>query len=95
MTDSPYPCMRMDFPRWEDGDLTGWLSCVHYFYYHWTPEASMVDIAAIHLEGDTIQWYNWFKYTQGVPMWRQFKSDLLICFGPSEYENIDEQLAKI
>ncbi|RWW13564.1 hypothetical protein GW17_00022706 [Ensete ventricosum] len=28
--------------------------------------ASMVDIAVIHLEGDVIQWYNWFEHTQGV-----------------------------
>ncbi|RWW06353.1 hypothetical protein GW17_00030327 [Ensete ventricosum] len=45
--------MRVDFPRWEDGDLTGWLShAEHYFRYHRMPEASMVDIGAIHLEGD-------------------------------------------
>ncbi|RWW82404.1 hypothetical protein BHE74_00009127 [Ensete ventricosum] len=47
--------MRVDFPRWEDGDSMGWLSrAEHYFCYHWTSEASMVDIAAIHLEGDVI-----------------------------------------
>ncbi|RWW57937.1 hypothetical protein BHE74_00035243 [Ensete ventricosum] len=55
----------------------------------------MVDIAVIHLEGDAIQWYNWFEHTQGVPTWRQFKSGLLIRIGPSEYENIDDQLTKI
>ncbi|RWW50970.1 hypothetical protein BHE74_00042719 [Ensete ventricosum] len=50
--------MRVDFPRWE-GDLTRWLLRVEcYFHYHRTPEASMVDIATIHLEGDTIQCCN-------------------------------------
>ncbi|RWV97000.1 hypothetical protein GW17_00040243 [Ensete ventricosum] len=49
-TDSSYPCIRVEFPRWEDGDPTGWISRVEqYFRYHRTPEASMVDIAAIHL----------------------------------------------
>ncbi|RWV98227.1 hypothetical protein GW17_00038941 [Ensete ventricosum] len=40
----------------------GWLSCTErYSHYHRTPETSMGDIAAIHLEGDVIQWYNWFE----------------------------------
>ncbi|RWV77547.1 hypothetical protein GW17_00061603 [Ensete ventricosum] len=87
--------MRVDFPR-REGDLTGWLSySERYFRYYRTPEASMVDIVVIHLEGDTIQWYNWLEYTQRVQTWRQFKSGLLIRFGPTEYENIDGQLTKI
>ncbi|RWW62604.1 hypothetical protein BHE74_00030270 [Ensete ventricosum] len=48
-----------------------WLSCAErYFRYYRTPEASIVDVTAIHLERDVRQW-------------------------PSEYENIDGQLAKI
>ncbi|RZR90334.1 hypothetical protein BHM03_00018193 [Ensete ventricosum] len=84
--------MRVYFPRWEEGDPMGWFSRVErYFHYHRTQEASMVDIAVIHLEGDAIQWYNWLEHTQGVLTWRQFKSGLLIRFGPSEYENIDSK----
>ncbi|RWW50789.1 hypothetical protein BHE74_00042917 [Ensete ventricosum] len=59
-TDSSYPRIKVDFPRCEDGDSTGWISPAEcYFRYHRTSEASMVDIVAIHLEGDAIQWYNW------------------------------------
>ncbi|RRT59112.1 hypothetical protein B296_00038775 [Ensete ventricosum] len=95
-TNSPYPRTRVDFPLWEDGDPTEWISCAErYFCYHKTPEASMVDIAAIHLEGEAIQWYDLYKHTHGVPTWRQFKSGLLLRFRPFEYENIDGQLAKI
>ncbi|RWW58627.1 hypothetical protein BHE74_00034483 [Ensete ventricosum] len=86
--DFAYSRMRVDFPRWEDEDLTGWISRAEwYFRFHKTLYASMVDIAAIYLEGDAIQWYDWFEYIHGVPTWRQFKSELLICFRPSEYEN--------
>ncbi|RRT56773.1 hypothetical protein B296_00022149 [Ensete ventricosum] len=58
-TDSSYPCTRVDFPRWEeDGDPTGWVSLVgRYFRYHRTPEASMVDVVAIHLRREAIQCY--------------------------------------
>ncbi|RWV78980.1 hypothetical protein GW17_00059959 [Ensete ventricosum] len=55
-TDLMQPRMRVDFPRWEEEDSRGWLSrAERYFRYHQTPEASMVDIAAIHLEEDVIQ----------------------------------------
>ncbi|RZR99526.1 hypothetical protein BHM03_00029084 [Ensete ventricosum] len=63
--------MMVDFSRWEDEDLTGWISCTErYFRFHKTPEASMVDIVTIHLEGDTIQWYDWFEHTHDIPTWR-------------------------
>ncbi|RRT63040.1 hypothetical protein B296_00039003 [Ensete ventricosum] len=46
-TDSLYPRMRIDFPRWEDGHPTGWIShAEYYFRYHRTLDTSMVDIAA-------------------------------------------------
>ena len=59
MTDPNYSRMRVDFPRWEEGDPIGWISRVErYFRYHKTADASMVKITAIHLEGDAIQWFD-------------------------------------
>ncbi|RZR74795.1 hypothetical protein BHM03_00043667 [Ensete ventricosum] len=63
--DSRYPRMRVEFPRWEDGDPTKWISCAERFYFQKTPKGSMVDIVVIHLEGDAIQWYDWFEHTHG------------------------------
>ncbi|RWV99027.1 hypothetical protein BHE74_00029650 [Ensete ventricosum] len=58
-TDPSYPCIRVDFPRSEDKDLTRWISWVErYFRYHRILEASMVDIAIIHLRREAIQWYD-------------------------------------
>ncbi|RWW80631.1 hypothetical protein BHE74_00011016 [Ensete ventricosum] len=55
----------------------------------------MAKITIVHLEGDVIQWYNWLKYDHGALTWNQFKNALLNRFGPTEYENIDDQLTKI
>ncbi|RRT64912.1 hypothetical protein B296_00041476 [Ensete ventricosum] len=86
-TDPSYPRIRVDFPRWE-GDPIGWISRAKcYFRYHKTPNASMVDIVAIHLEGDTIQWYDWFKHTHKVPTWR-----LLMIEPVEESEHKEEDL---
>ena len=52
-------------------------------------------MASIQLDEDAIQWYNWYETCYGVPSWEQFKRGLLIRFSPSDYENIDGQLAKI
>ena len=57
MTDPNYSCMRVDFPKWKEGDPIGWIShAERYFQYYKTTDASMVEIAAIHLKGDAIQW---------------------------------------
>ncbi|RZS01713.1 hypothetical protein BHM03_00031623 [Ensete ventricosum] len=68
------PRMRVDFPRWEEGDPLRWIShAERYFRFYRTVEATRVEIAAIHLEGDVIQWFNWFEHTHGGLSWRQFK----------------------
>ncbi|RWW47123.1 hypothetical protein BHE74_00046913 [Ensete ventricosum] len=60
------PRMKVDFPRWEEGDLIGWISrAERYFWFYRTAGVTRVEIATIHLEGDAIQWFNWFKHTHG------------------------------
>ncbi|RWV87176.1 hypothetical protein GW17_00050862 [Ensete ventricosum] len=58
-------------------------------------DATQVEIAAIHLEGDVIQWFNWFEHTHGGLSWQRFKEGLLNRFRPTDFDNIDEQLTKI
>ncbi|RWW77083.1 hypothetical protein BHE74_00014775 [Ensete ventricosum] len=53
------PCMKVDFPRWEEGDPIGWISrAERYFRFYRTADASRVEIASTHLEADAIQWFN-------------------------------------
>ncbi|RWW78938.1 hypothetical protein BHE74_00012805 [Ensete ventricosum] len=50
------PCMKVDFLRWEEGDPIGWISHTEcYFRFYRTADATRMEIAAIHLEGDAIQ----------------------------------------
>ncbi|RWW05375.1 hypothetical protein BHE74_00014391, partial [Ensete ventricosum] len=30
--DTRYLCLKVEFPRWEDGDLTNWISRVEFFF---------------------------------------------------------------
>ncbi|RWW48803.1 hypothetical protein BHE74_00045091 [Ensete ventricosum] len=46
---------RMEFPKWEDGDPTSWISHAEkFFHFHKTSEESKIEIASIKLEGDAI-----------------------------------------
>lgn len=56
--DNGYPRMKVEFPRWEDKDLTGWISRLEIFFFRFcrTPETSKVEIASNQLYGDAIQW---------------------------------------
>ncbi|RWV90752.1 hypothetical protein BHE74_00056434 [Ensete ventricosum] len=87
--------MKVDFPRWE-GDPIEWLSRTErYFQFYRTVDATRVEIAAIHLKGNAIKWLNWFKHTHGGLSWQRFKEGLLDRFKPTDFNNIDGQLAKI
>ncbi|RRT43105.1 hypothetical protein B296_00055658, partial [Ensete ventricosum] len=55
-----------------------------------------MEIALTQLKVDAIQWwYDLYETYHGVLSWGQFKRELLIRFGLSEYKNINGQLAKI
>ncbi|RRT42115.1 hypothetical protein B296_00011238 [Ensete ventricosum] len=53
-SDCNNPQMKVDFPRWE-GDPIEWISRAYrYFRFYRTADATRVEIATIHLEGDAI-----------------------------------------
>ncbi|CAL9132881.1 unnamed protein product [Musa textilis] len=53
--DSGYPRIMVEFPKWEDGDPTSWISRAEKFFrFHRTPEESKVEITSIQLDGDVI-----------------------------------------
>ncbi|KAF8405656.1 hypothetical protein HHK36_007732 [Tetracentron sinense] len=89
------PCMKLDFPRWDEDDPSGWVSrAERFFRFHRTLEASRVDIASIHLEGEAVQWYDWFEASHGIPTWATFVEGLLVRFGPSAFEDVDANRAR-
>ncbi|KAF8379112.1 hypothetical protein HHK36_028541 [Tetracentron sinense] len=55
----------------------------------------MVRLAAIHLTGDAIPWYQWMKKTIGEVMWRQFVRALCVRFRPAESEDPSGMLSKL
>ncbi|RZR95472.1 hypothetical protein BHM03_00024329 [Ensete ventricosum] len=65
------PRMKVDFPRWEEGDPIRWISrAERYFWFYRTADATRVEIDATHLEVDAIQWFNWFEHTHRGHSWQ-------------------------
>jgi len=88
--------MKLDFPKWDEDDPSGWVSrAERFFHFRGMPEASRVDIASIHLEGEAFQWYDWFEASHGMPTWATFMEGLLVRFGPFAFEDVDGELTKI
>ncbi|RWV79458.1 hypothetical protein GW17_00059409 [Ensete ventricosum] len=58
--------MNVDFLRWEEGDPIRWIvRTERYFRLYRTADATRVEIAAIHIKKDVIQWFNWYEHTHG------------------------------
>jgi hypothetical protein len=71
--------MKLEFPRWDDEDPSGWVSRAECFFkYHHTPADSKVEIASISLDGDAIQWFDWLVACRGEPTWDEFVEGLLL-----------------
>jgi hypothetical protein len=55
-----------------------------------------VSLVAFYLEGEAKQWWQWLKNVyleDGQPVtWEIFEKEILVRFGPTEYEDYDEAL---
>lgn len=88
--------VRLDFPRFDGGDPSGWLyRAEQFFEYHQTQATQQIQIASFHLEGDALQWYRWVMAANPLATWPEFSQALLTRFGPTEYDDSTEALAKL
>ena len=52
-------------------------------------------LTSFHLQGEALQWYQWYAQTRRDIHWEEFTTALCIRFGLFDYENFDEALAKL
>lgn len=58
--------MKVDSPIWEDGVSTSWILELRYVFVFLEHHNFKVEIASVQLDGDAIQWYDWFGAGRGV-----------------------------
>ncbi|XP_075640360.1 uncharacterized protein LOC142612122 [Castanea sativa] len=86
----------VDFPQFNGEDPTGWIyKAEKFFRYQRTENSEKITLASFHLLDDALQWYQWFEKTRTDVSWEEFTRALCVRFGPSNYEDFDEALAKL
>uniref|UniRef100_A0A2N9H8H7 RNA-directed DNA polymerase n=1 Tax=Fagus sylvatica TaxID=28930 RepID=A0A2N9H8H7_FAGSY len=87
---------RLDFPRFNGDDPTGWIyKADQFFRYQGTIAQEKVLLASFHLQDDALQWYQWYARSQPNVRWEEFTQALCVRFGPSDYEDFDEALSRL
>ncbi|XP_008369320.2 uncharacterized protein [Malus domestica] len=88
---------RVDFPRFSDSDdPLAWIYKVEQFFtFYNIPEHQRVLTASFHLEGETLQWFQWMDCLTSTPDWLAFTKVFCREFGPNEFENNAEALFKL
>ncbi|RRT66743.1 hypothetical protein B296_00007378 [Ensete ventricosum] len=85
------PCMKVDFPRWKEGNPIGWISRVERdFRFYRTADATRVEITAIHLKGDVIQWSTIEPLSRLLFLLRQFGYRTRATVPSGDYDVIKE-----
>ena len=86
---------RIDFPHFSGEDPTGIYKAEKFFQYQCTATNERVVLASFHLQDDALQWYRWFEKARPNITWEEFTQALCVRFGPTDYEDFDEALAKL
>ncbi|TXG67782.1 hypothetical protein EZV62_009057 [Acer yangbiense] len=88
--------IRIEFPVFNGEDLMGWIfRAEKYQRATGITEAQLMTLAAAHLTGDTIPWYQWLERTIGNLCWPQFTRALSTRFGTLEEADPGGALSKL
>ncbi|XP_072088166.1 uncharacterized protein [Arachis hypogaea] len=85
-----------DLPKFDGSDALGWIFFLNqYFDYFRVPEEDQISIAAIHMTGAAILWFQMSQRAARFCSWNQLKCAIELEFGPSLYESPRELLFKL
>ncbi|XP_014511566.1 uncharacterized protein LOC106770264 [Vigna radiata var. radiata] len=82
------PHMKLDVPRFDGCDATGWIFKINQFFeYHSTPEEDRLKVASFYMEGTALSWFQWMHQNGLIQSWPAFLQALETRFAPSFYED--------
>ena len=62
--------VKLDFPRFDGTDPLNWIfRAEQFFSYYDTPDPQRLTIAAVHMEGTVIPWFQMLQKSQQVSSW--------------------------
>ncbi|KAL1327056.1 uncharacterized protein [Arachis hypogaea] len=88
--------VNFDLPKFDGTDALGWIfSMDQYFDFFQVPEEEQIGIAAIHMTGAAIPWFQMSQRFAQFRSWNQVKRVIELEFGPSLFESPRELLFKL
>ncbi|XP_016200307.1 uncharacterized protein LOC107641325 [Arachis ipaensis] len=88
--------VNCDLAKFDGSDALAWIFSVdQYFEFFRVPEEEQVGLAAMHMSGMAIPWFQMTQRTSPFRSWTQLKRSIEIEFGPSLFESPKELLFKL
>ncbi|XP_015969943.1 uncharacterized protein LOC107493360 [Arachis duranensis] len=88
--------VNCDLAKFDGSDALAWICSVdQYFEFFRVPEEEQVGLAAMHMSGMAIPWFQMTQRTSPFRSWTQLKRSIEIEFGPSLFESPRELLFKL
>lgn len=88
--------MKLEFPRFDGANPTGWLfNAKRYFAYHQVPGAQWLAVASLKVEGEALDWYQWYTDYAPHATWKEFVEAMDARFGPTRSEDFVGKQSKL
>ena len=99
-TSKPFRIGKIDFPKFSGDDVEGWVyRCEHFFSMDDTPDDSKLRCAAVHLEGDALQWHRAYLKTRNATVaevpWADYVRSISARFSDAMFEDPMEEIASL
>ncbi|VFQ76597.1 unnamed protein product [Cuscuta campestris] len=92
----PVPRMRVDAPRFNGDDPTGWIFRIQkYFDYFLTPEPERLQLVAMLIDHPASDWFHYYQSNTHGASWADFLVAVQQRFDPNYYENYVGLLSKL
>ncbi|MFS7961699.1 putative retrotransposon gag domain-containing protein [Helianthus anomalus] len=99
-TAKPFRIGKIDFPKFSGDDVEGWVyRCEHFFSMDDTPDHSKLRCAAVHLEGDALQWHRAYLKNRNATVakvpWADYVRSISARFSDAMFEDPMEEIASL
>jgi len=88
--------LKLDFPRFDSEDPDGWCyKATQFFEYYAMANQQKFNLAAFHMEGKALIWFQELRSTNKLNSWIEFLKAIRIRFGKGSYDDPMETLSKL
>jgi hypothetical protein len=87
---------KVEMNTFDGTDPLEWLfQADQFFAFYNINQESRLPMASFYMKGEALSWYKWMYQNNQITDWESFARSLELRFGPSTYENHQEQLFKL